>query len=306
MTFCTTTEFLTFGRAVLRHRYVTDLPAIHGYTTTWMDYQRVDGHLQEVALDYDDIAPCESVIPVLILQASVRLHHGDLKQLFQSLKRRSWMQDEFKRLLAVVRLLAECVTDIDRRGCSLEPSLHPNSSTTSSRRPRRRRPQRHFPACCSQWSRGVVPWEHLHNSNFNDDSSAADDIIDITADGHTSSPFDCSGVDVDASAVGYTTTASSPPTAVTSTLTPLLSDTPPPPIPPIAMAATSTPLLMANKHNLVPALPPTAVTLTSTPPPPPPALPPTAVAATSTPLLTATPIHEVARNRTQRTYTHVI
>ena len=124
MTFCTTTEYLTFGRAVLRHRYVTDLPAIHGYTTTWMDYQRVDGHLQEVALDYDDIAPCAFVIPVLIFQASVRLHHGDLKQLFQGLKRRSWMQDEFKHLQAVVRPLAECFTDIDRRGCSLEPSLH--------------------------------------------------------------------------------------------------------------------------------------------------------------------------------------
>ena len=84
----------------------------------------MDGHLQEVALDYDDIAPCAFVIPVLIFQASVRLHHGHLKQLFQGLKRRSWMQDEFKHLQAVVRPLAECFTDIDRRGCSLEPSLH--------------------------------------------------------------------------------------------------------------------------------------------------------------------------------------
>ena len=51
-TFRTTTEFLPFWRAVLRYRYVTDIPAIRGYTTTWVDYKRVDGHLQEVALDY--------------------------------------------------------------------------------------------------------------------------------------------------------------------------------------------------------------------------------------------------------------
>ena len=70
VTFRTTTESLPFWRAVLRYRYVTDLPAIHGYTTTWMDYARVDGHLQEVALDYDDSAPCVSLsaIPALLCQ----------------------------------------------------------------------------------------------------------------------------------------------------------------------------------------------------------------------------------------------
>ena len=52
------------------------------------------------------------------------------------------------------------VTHIDRRGRSLEPSLYPSSSAASSRRPGRRRPQRHFPTCCSQWVRGTDPWEH--------------------------------------------------------------------------------------------------------------------------------------------------
>ena len=69
--FCTTTtEFLTFGRAVLRYRYVTDIPAVRECTTTWIDYERVDGHLQEVALDYDDSAPCVSLsaIPALLCQ----------------------------------------------------------------------------------------------------------------------------------------------------------------------------------------------------------------------------------------------
>ena len=50
-----------------------------------MDYQRADGHLQEVAIDYDDSAPYVSVISVLLRQASVRLHHGDLKQLVMQL-----------------------------------------------------------------------------------------------------------------------------------------------------------------------------------------------------------------------------
>ena len=76
-----TTEFLPFWRAVLRYRNVTDLPAIHCYTTTWVDYKRVYGHLQEVALDNEDSAPCVSAIPALLRQTSVRLHHGDLKQL---------------------------------------------------------------------------------------------------------------------------------------------------------------------------------------------------------------------------------
>ena len=66
VTFRTTTEFLPFWRAVLRYRYVTDIPAIHGYTTTWMDYKSVDGHLQEVALDYDASAPCVSAIAALL------------------------------------------------------------------------------------------------------------------------------------------------------------------------------------------------------------------------------------------------
>ena len=66
VTFRTTTEFLPFWRAVLQYRYVTDIPAIHGYTTTWMDYKSVDGHLQEVALDYDASAPCVSAIAALL------------------------------------------------------------------------------------------------------------------------------------------------------------------------------------------------------------------------------------------------
>ena len=102
---------------------MTDLPTIHGYTTTWMDYQRVDGmHLQEVALDYDDSVPYVSVISVLLCQASVRLHHSDLKQLVlhlywtdgnilvQGRRCRSWVQDELKRLQPVVRTLAESVS----------------------------------------------------------------------------------------------------------------------------------------------------------------------------------------------------
>ena len=48
VTFQTTTEFLPFWRAVLRYRYMTDIPAVREYTT-WIDYERVDGHLQEVA-----------------------------------------------------------------------------------------------------------------------------------------------------------------------------------------------------------------------------------------------------------------
>ena len=71
----------------------------------------VDGHLQEVALNYgDDSAPCVSAIPAPLCQTSVRLHHDDLKQLavhlywtngkilVQGRKCRSWMQDEFSSL----------------------------------------------------------------------------------------------------------------------------------------------------------------------------------------------------------------
>ena len=122
VTFRTTTESLPFWRAVLRYRYVTDIPAVREYTTTWIDYERVDGHLQEIALDYDDSAPCVSAIPALLCQTTVRLHHGDLKQLVMHLywtngnilvqgrKCRCWVQDEFKRLQAVVRILAESVS----------------------------------------------------------------------------------------------------------------------------------------------------------------------------------------------------
>ena len=121
VTFRTTTEFLPFRRTVIRYRYVTDIPAVHGYTTR-IDYERVHGHLQEVALDYDDSAPCVSTTPALLCQTTVRLHHGDLKQLVMHLywtngnilvqgrKSRNWVQDEFKRLQAVVRILAESVS----------------------------------------------------------------------------------------------------------------------------------------------------------------------------------------------------
>ena len=34
--------FLPFWGDVFRYRYVTDLPATHGYTTTWMAYQTVE------------------------------------------------------------------------------------------------------------------------------------------------------------------------------------------------------------------------------------------------------------------------
>ena len=71
-------------------------------------------HLQEVALDYDDSAPCVSAIPALLCQTSVRLHYGDLKQLavhlywingnilVQGRKCRSWVQDEFSSLALFV------------------------------------------------------------------------------------------------------------------------------------------------------------------------------------------------------------
>ena len=61
VTFRTTSEFLPFWRAVLRYHYVIDLSVIHGYTTTLMDSQEMDGHLQEVALDFNDRMQCLSV-----------------------------------------------------------------------------------------------------------------------------------------------------------------------------------------------------------------------------------------------------
>ena len=89
----------------------------HGWTTR----EWIARHIQEVALDYDDSPPCVSAIPSLLCQTLVRLHHGHLKQLvvhlhwtngnivIQGRKCRSWVQDEFKRLQAVVRALAASV-----------------------------------------------------------------------------------------------------------------------------------------------------------------------------------------------------
>ena len=44
------TESLPFWSAVLWYRYLTDLPTILGYTTTWIDYKRVDGYLVSCTL----------------------------------------------------------------------------------------------------------------------------------------------------------------------------------------------------------------------------------------------------------------
>ena len=55
---------------MLQYRYVAVLPAMHGYTTTWIGYETVDGHLQEVALDYDHSAPRVFAIPALLCQTS--------------------------------------------------------------------------------------------------------------------------------------------------------------------------------------------------------------------------------------------
>ena len=61
-------------------------------------------------------------IPALLCQTTARLHHGDLKQfvmhlywrngniLVQGQKCRSWVQDESKRLQAMVRTLTESVS----------------------------------------------------------------------------------------------------------------------------------------------------------------------------------------------------
>ena len=140
MTFRETTEFLPFWRAVLRYRYVTNITAICGYTTTWVDYKRVDGHLQEVALDYDDSVPCVSAIPALPCQTSVRPHHGDLKHLVvhlhwtngnilvQGRTCRSWVHGDVRRLQAVVRTLAESVSLTQTQpqpGTKPPPSLPP-------------------------------------------------------------------------------------------------------------------------------------------------------------------------------------
>ena len=63
VTYPTTTDIFPFLEKVLRYRYVTDIPAVDEYTTTSTDYERVDGHRLEAALDYDDSAPCVSTSP---------------------------------------------------------------------------------------------------------------------------------------------------------------------------------------------------------------------------------------------------
>ena len=55
---------------------------------------------------------------------------------------------------------------------------------------------------------------HAHDSNFSDDGGAADNKIDVTAVGHTSttasSPFHSSDVDIDTTADGRTSTTATP------------------------------------------------------------------------------------------------
>ena len=142
-------------------------------TTPWMDYQRVDGHLQEIAFDYDDSTPCVSAIPALLCQTSVRLHHGDLKKLaLHCIEQTATFSSRAENVavgcrmsFGAARLWFALLPNLSLTSTEAvtvwnQLSLLPSSSASSSRRPGRRRPQRHFPTCGSQWSRGVAAWKH--------------------------------------------------------------------------------------------------------------------------------------------------
>ena len=165
---------------MLRYRYMTDLTAIHGYTTTWVDYKRVDGHLQEVALRYDDRAPCASATHALNYASErsgcTTARHAPV------LDKRQHSRPGLKiPQLGAGRVQAppgcgshSCqvgVHDIHRRGHSLEPSRPPSSSAPAT-----------LPCLPSAAASGAVALLHGNTAyNFNDNSSAADNNIDITA-----------------------------------------------------------------------------------------------------------------------------
>ena len=159
----------------------------------------MDGHLQEVALDYDDSASCVSATPGLLCQTTVRLHHGDVKQLvmylywtngdiiIQGRKCHSWVQDDFKRLQAVVRTLAESVslTSTEAAAAWNQASL-PLSPMPAVEDPEGVDPSNTSPPAVASGAMALIYGSTTYN--FNDNSGAADINIDITDDGRIGPP----------------------------------------------------------------------------------------------------------------------
>ena len=154
--------------------------------------------------------------PALLCQTTVRLHHGGLKQLVMHLywtngnilvqgrKCRSWVQDKFTRLQAVVRILAESVsfTSTDSAAAWNQASIPP-LPLPAAEDPEGVDPSDTSPPAVVSGAVALIHGSTTYNFNFNDKSSADDHNVDFTADGHTSittsSPSDC--CDVGATAI---------------------------------------------------------------------------------------------------------
>ena len=174
------------------------------------------------------------------------------------------MQDEFKRLHAVVRTLAESVslTSTDAAAAWNQKASLPPLPLPAVEDPESVNPSDTSPPPVASIAVALITGRATYN-NFNDNSSAADNNISITADGRsrttisspadfyeantsttTSSTSDCGDVSVDAAAstttnctsdfgdVGVDATAS---TTTSSTYDCVTSASPSPPAPPPAL-----------------------------------------------------------------------
>ena len=107
--------------------------------------------------------------------------------LIQRRKCRSWVQDEFKRLQAVVRILAESVsvTSTDTAAAWNQASIPP-PPLSAAEDPEGVDPSDTSAPAVASGAVALLHGSTTYNFSFNDKSSAADNNVDITADGRTS------------------------------------------------------------------------------------------------------------------------
>lgn len=110
--------YYPFWKAVLRYRYVTDLPS-KGFSTSWKDYHRENGHLIPLSLSYnDDKISLNHESVESVAQSTIRLDHDGSKLLVmhiydnqnilvQGKKCRQWIAEDFERLQTIVHVLAD-------------------------------------------------------------------------------------------------------------------------------------------------------------------------------------------------------
>ena len=124
-----------------------------------------------------------------------------------------WVQNEFKRLQAVVRAFAESMSLTSTEAAAAwNQATFPPPPLPAVEDPEGVDPSDTSPPAVAGEAVALLHGNTTHSSNFNDDSSVGDNI-DIPAYGHTctttSSSSNSGVVDVDTAAVGHASSSSS-------------------------------------------------------------------------------------------------